>query len=844
MDQKDWKKLSRIFDKVLTLPQQGQTAYIKNVCGGDAELEKKVREMLNQLEESDQYFEEQFEKNQAVIDELNSLLESTEESEDFYDGKTIGRWVIAELIGRGGMGSVYKAQRTDESGLQQTGALKILHQSLITQSHIERFKLEQQILSGLQHPNISAFIDSGITAEGIPYMVMEYVEGESILDYCDKRNLGIEQRLDIFITICRTIQYAHKSLIVHRDLKPENILVTKDGHVKILDFGIAKLLDPNLYGGSTIETKPGMRILSLEYASPEQVTGKPVNTSTDIYSLGVLLYKLLTGLHPFDVDDHSFREVEKIVLEQDPPLPGHRLADLGDDKAKEQILQARSTTSSQLIQKLKGDLDAIINKALRKNPERRFDSVESLLNDIERHQTGLPIYARTDTVGYRARKFIYRHRWGVSATALVVLALTVGLVATLWQAEQAQRNAQQAREVSDFLIELFEESDPTDANDGSTTAREMLDQGFEKVQTELANQPAIQAQMLGIIGKVYTNLGLYEQAYPALEQAATAYRNIGETSTDYALVLLLLSNLHYRLGEMVEAGATARGSLEMSVDLYGANHPEVASVLNTLALALEELGLMDEAYEAYYRTIEIRRQHKEQNSNLAANLNNLAILLQEDGQLEEADELFEEAVTIVEEEWGEEHPYMAYTLSGYSGVHQDRGEYDLAEADLQRALEIGRAVFPTEHPFIAVALHNLGGLYEELEQYENAFNHYQEGLTLRQSSLPPGHPDIALSSYAIGTVLIKDDNPSEAEPFLHDALDIRMSVYEDGDWRIAQIESYLGRSLLRQQRFEEAGVLLEKSYPILNEVLGPDNLHTQRTLEDLNRFQNLTSQTQ
>jgi len=264
MDQKDWKKLSRIFDKVLTLPPQGQTAYIKNVCGGDPELEKKVREMLDQLEESDQYFEEQFEKNQAVIDELDSILENDAKSEDFYDGKTIGRWVITELIGRGGMGSVYKAQRTDESGLRQTGALKIVHQSLITESHIERFKLEQQILSGLQHPNISGFIDSGITDEGIPYMVMEYVEGESILEYCNRKMLTVGQRLEIFKTICRTIQYAHKSLIVHRDLKPENILVTEDGRVKILDFGIAKLLDPNLYGGTAIETQPGTRILSLQ----------------------------------------------------------------------------------------------------------------------------------------------------------------------------------------------------------------------------------------------------------------------------------------------------------------------------------------------------------------------------------------------------------------------------------------------------------------------------------------------------------------------------------------------------------------------------------------------------
>lgn len=850
MEKKDWKKLSRIFDKVLTLPQENRTAYIKNICGNDSELEKKVRDMLDKIEESDQYFEEQFEKNQAVIDELDSLLENAGKDEDYFEGKTIGRWVVTELIGRGGMGSVYRAQRTDESGIHQIGALKIVHHSLITPSHIERFKLEQQILSGLQHPNISGFIDSGITDDGIPYMVMEYVEGEPILEYCNRQNLSIEKRLEIFKVICRTIQYAHKSLIVHRDLKPENILVTKDRRVKILDFGIAKLLDPNVYEGSAIETKPGMRLLSLEYASPEQISGAAITTSTDIYSLGVLLYKLLTGLHPFDVDGHSYREVEKMVLEQNAPLLSSRLGSLSNRDQLEKISRSRKTDPSDLIKKMKGDLDAIVNKALRKDPERRFDSVESLLIDIDRYQNELPIYARPDSVGYRARKFLHRHRWAVSAVAMIILALTAGLATTLWQAEQARQNAEQARQnqqqaeqVSDFLIELFEESDPTEANDGSKTAREMLDQGFEKVQTELEDQPAIQAQMLGIIGKVYTNLGLYEQAYPALEQAVAGYRNIGETSTDYASILLLLSNLHYRLGEMEEAEVTARESLEMTIDLYGPDHPEVASVLNTLALALEELGEMEEAYEAYYRVIEIRRQNSEQNSNLAANLNNLAILLQEDGQLDEADELFKEAVALVEDEWGEEHPYMAYTLSGYSGVHQDRGEYDLAEDDLQRALKIGLVSFPPEHPFIAVVLYNLGGLFEEMENYSEAINYYEQGLTLRRNSLPPEHPDIATSLDATGTALVKAERAAEAEPLFREALTIRENDFEENDWRIAQVESHLGRCLLLQHKYDEAELLLAKSHPILDEALGPDNLHTQRALEDLKELQKLTGHT-
>ena len=334
MKQDDWKKLSHIFDMVLTLPPEGRTDYIKRVCGDDKEFEKKIRDMLAQLEESDQFFEERLEKNEKLFKELDSLLAEQTFDDDYFKGKTIGRWKIQELIGHGGMGRVYKVQRVDESGIKQTGALKIIHKSLLTPSHIERFRLEQHILSGLQHPNISGFVDSGITADRIPYMVMEFVEGETILEYCNNRKFTLEQRLQLFITVCKAIQYAHNSLIVHRDLKPENILVTEEGRVKILDFGIAKLLDPNLYENSAIETQPGMRMLSLEYASPEQITGNKVTTSSDLYSLGILLNKLLIGLHPFDLENLSYKEVEQLVIEKDPVTPSRRYQSVSDVKQK------------------------------------------------------------------------------------------------------------------------------------------------------------------------------------------------------------------------------------------------------------------------------------------------------------------------------------------------------------------------------------------------------------------------------------------------------------------------------------------------------------------------------
>lgn len=837
MDKNRWEKINQILDDVITYPENKRLAFVEQACGSDTELLKEVREMLASMEKfygNDDTLKEDLEKNDALF--RMAMDEMKAEDDIYLAGKTIGPWNLTELIGRGGMGSVYKARRKNEAGIQQAGALKIIHKSLITPSHTDRFRLEQQILSGLQHPNIANFIDSGITTDGIPYMVMEYVEGEPLLDYCDTHKLTISQRLDLFKTVCRTIQFAHKSLIVHRDLKTENILVTEDGHVKILDFGIAKLLDPNLYELSPVETQPGLRMLSLEYASPEQVAGKPVTTSTDVYSLGVLLYRLLGGVHPFEVNDHSFREVEKMVLEKEPSLPSQRFSNLQDGNRKKEIARNRSLDPSELTHLLKGDLDAIANKALQKNPERRYDSAEVFTADIERHQQGLPISARPDTLGYRSTKFISRHRWAVTAAVLVLLSLGVGIVATLWQAKQAEQNAEQAEQVSAFLLELIEGSDPTKSNDGSTTVRELLDQGYEKFRTELNDQPIVRARMLGMIGKVYDNLGLYDEALPALEESIEGFQQENDQSSDYATALLQYANLQYRLGDSDKMESAAREAYQVNLHHFDEDAPENASILNTLAIALQDKGEREEATQIYRQIIKIRRNDPDQQSNLAINLNNLAILLQEDGELDESEELYKEAIEVVKNKWGEEHPYMAYVLNGYAGIHEDRKDFKKAIDALTRALTIGRAVFPEEHPFIAVVLHNIGRDYEYAEDYETAVDYYQEALDLRRKSLPPDHIDIASSLDALGWVAIKTGQPTQAEPMLRQALAIRKQTYQENDWRVAQVESHLGRSLLQQGKMEEAKTLLEKSYPVLEDFFGPDHFHVQRTQEDLSEI--------
>ena len=815
-------------EKLLDYPESEWSEKIEAWCDGDTELKEELIRLSNTNRNARDFVEELQKK-------VYSLAKST-----FETGSTspeyIGFYKIISRLGSGGSAVVYLVEDDDGKKL----ALKLLRGSAIDSDYRQRFNSESYILSNLDHPNIAKLVDSDLTSDGTPYVVMEYIDGIPIDTWCRQQQSSVQDILKLFRRVCEAVHYAHQNLLVHRDIKPEHVLITKTGEIKLIDFGIAKLLDPAQSEFQALHTQTGLRVMTPEFASPEQVRGQQVTTASDIYSLGVLLFLLLTGQHPYRFKTSSMLEIERVVCEEDPAKPSEAI--LSDSSEPSGI--PAETEASKLRKTLRGDLDRIIQKAMRKEPGLRYNSAQSFADDLENYLIGEPVKARAPTLRYRIRKFVTRHKLGVTAASVAILVLTAGLAGTLWQAGQAkihaelaELQAQRAEQVSAFLTEMFEESDPTKANDGSITAREMLDRGYEKANTELTDQPALQAQMLGIIGKVYQNLGLFDQALPALEKAVDGYRQIGESSPEYVSTLLLLANLEYRLGELEKAEESTREALELKHEIYGPNHPETASVMNTLAIIYEGMDDYDSSIKLMREVIEIRRQQPEPGSNLAANLNNLAIMLQRQGELEESDQHFSEAVNVVKEVWGENHPYMAFTLNGYAGLQQSRGEYDSAETTLKRALEIGRSVFPDTHPFLGVVLNNLGKLFEETKNYELAAQHFEEGLKLRRNSLPPTHPDIASSLDGLAVILIQTGQAAQAEPLLLEAISIRKKSFPESDWRIAQVEAHLGRSLLLQNRFTEARSILEKSYESLLESRGKEDIHTQSALDDLNSVQ-------
>ena len=723
----------------------------------------------------------------------------------------IGPYRVERLIGSGGMGMVYLARRDDDQFDQQV-AIKLGRHRLIDPQTELRLKSERQILADLDHPNIAKLFDGGTTPEGVPYLVMEYIDGIRLDDYCDQHRLSISDRLRLFQTICAAVHYAHQNLIVHRDIKPSNILVTDEGVPKLLDFGIAKLVDTQ--GAATAGlTREGAVVLTPENAAPEQILGKGVTTATDTYALGLLLFYLLAGIRPLSLEDTAPHEFARLVCQATPAKPSTKLGDAG--AAGTSIAADRGTTHERLQRALRGDLDTIVLKAIRKEPERRYRSVSALADDIGLYLRSMPIAARSDSWRYRTGKFLRRHYAPVAASVAAIATLIGFLVVLSLQNQTIIEERDRAQAVSAFLEDIFQRPDPAQARGASVTAKEILDAGAARIRTDLDTSPEIRSTLMGTIGRVYFELGEFQPSVAVLEEALALRREefgadsllTAAAQNDLAETLIQLAE-YARAGELLEAAlATYRAQLpEIS--------PEIGNNLYNLAELKLKIGSIDEAEdlaEQGSRIFESLGAGWE--TQLAETLSVRARILQRRDDLDAAEPLIRECIRLVSTTQGDDHPHLAVYLQGLGVLQYQRGDYDAAAATLAEAIETSRRVLGG-HDLLAATLRDRGSVLQAQGDYDGAEALMREALAIDIDSRGLVHPRVGLDMTILGRLLHDKGDLGGAENILSRAVDVFDEVYEGDHQYTASALTELGAVLNSSGRSEEALVLLDRAVQI------------------------------
>jgi eukaryotic-like serine/threonine-protein kinase len=870
-----WQRIRGAFEHLLDASASGRSARLEELRRGDPALAAEIEALLAADVRAGPLLEEGVESYAGAL--VAELARSGPAAESLV-GRQLGAYRLLREVGRGGMATIYLAERADGQ-FEQRVAVKLLRRGLDTDDLLERFLAERQILASLGHPNIARLLDGGAADDGRPYLVMEYVEGEPIDRYCDRHRLTVDQRLRLFLTVVRAVQHAHRSLVVHRDIKPANILVTAAGEVKLLDFGIAKLLagEGTLTPGP--QTRVGVRLLTPDYASPEQLRGEPITTASDVYQLGLLLYELLAGKRPYDLAGHSPAEAERLICEHEPDPPSTVIlraapaatVDRPRDVGPEPIARARRTTPERLRRQLRGDLDAIVLQALRKEPERRDSSVEALAEDLERFRIGLPVRARRASRAYRAQKFVRRHRWSVAAGALLLLLLGGFAVAMSVQAERLARERDRAelalREseaVTAFLMSLFEASDPMLALGDTITARELLRRGVERAR-ELDAQPLVEARLLDVLGRVHLSLGEHAQARLLLDEALQLRRmHLGDEHADVAATLFSLGVLMRQSGDhaaarpllgqslaiqrrvlgehpdvaetLIELGRTSpddtggtetfyREALEIRRRTLGPRHPLVAHGMDVVASRLRWRGRYAEAEALYRESLALRESAlAPDDPQLALGMLHLADLLYlHRDSLGEAERLYRRALAILRQRLGDRHPTLVHGLHSLSALLAERGEHEEAEALLREALALNRLVFGPEHHRTAESMDNLAIRLQQQGRLEGAEALRREALALWRRNVSPGHTAITGGMGGLADVLAAQGRYGEAEALHREAIAMRREVAGADAWIVGVMLARLGDVLRQKGDHPAAEAALSEALVILTSWFDDDH---------------------
>jgi serine/threonine-protein kinase len=788
-----WAKLEPLLDQALDLDPEHRSSFLDTTCDGDPELRSEIERLLRSCEGAEGFLAESaFEVYAPLLADLGP--------DGTPAGARIGPYRITGETGRGGMGAVYVAERADDQYRRRV-ALKLIRRGLDEPHLVRRFLEERQILASLDHPNIARLLDGGVTDEGLPWFAMEFVEGLPIDRYCDEHHLPIDRRLGLFIDVCEAVQYAHRELVVHRDLKPSNVLVTEAGEVKLLDFGIAKLLE----GGEAMGlTQTGLRVMTPEYASPEQVRGERVSTASDVYALGVLLYELLTGQRPYRSAGRNPHELERSILEEQPGRPSSIVAQTDSPAAA-----ARGLSPERLRRRLRGDLDTIVLTAMHKEPERRYATAEQLGTDIRRYLDRQPVSARRDTWGYHAVKFVRRHPVGVAAAAAFVLLLAGFGVMTKAQATRTAHERDMAEQVSGFLVDLLRAPDPYLGQGDSVTVRELLDRAVERIDRELADQPELRADLLVVMGRSYEGLGLLDESRRVLESAIDLRQTTGE---DFALAedQILLGKVALLQGDFAIAESLGRASLFTTRRLFGERHTNVASHAVFLGKVLSGTGRWEEAETLFREAVAIQRtQSPDSVLPLTETLTSLSHIRWLRGDPVEAEELYREALALGRATLGDEHPTVAKLYVGMGQLLHERGDPS-AEEILRHGLETSRRGVGDDHPNIAVAMTYLAEILADKGDLAPAESLYRAALAAELRAQPSGSQFTALALSGLGRVVLDRGDAAGAEPVLREAIAWHEKKASPA-WQYAGEMRRIGTSLAAQRKYAAAEPLLLKS---------------------------------
>ena len=747
-------------------------------------------------------------------------------------GTRLGPWRIAEVVGEGGMGIVYRAVRA-EGGFDQEVALKVVKPGMDSAQILRRFEQERRILAGLQHENIARLLDGGVSDDGRPYVVMEYVRGRAIDVYCDEEQLSLDARLDLFVAVCRAVLHAHSRLIVHRDLKPANILVTEDGVPKLLDFGIARLLDDDEAG--TRLTQAGLRILTPDYAAPEQHRGDAIGTPADIYALGVILYELLVGERPPATDaDGTTR----------PTRPSAAPALTTDAERARAIGRARRLAPDKLRRRLSGDLDVICLKALRAEPERRYPTADALADDLERHRRGLPVTARRDTLGYRISRFVSRNKAAVSAAAMgAALLIGTSTFYTVRLAEErdlARIEAERATQVSDFLAELFE------TEEGETTARTLLDRGAERLEADLADQPDVLARLREVVGRAYLAIGEDQEAVEMFTAALDAIGPVADDAPadeqiDYTKVESRVAMALVSVGAMNEAIEVYESILDRRARLLDV-HADLADAHYQLAGAYMYVEREPEAAEQYQAAIDILHAREAMGVELGEplrvtyrQLGSAYYWHREESKNAEAIAAYRTADSIAEALYGAIHPTRLEALFDLAWAVRTEGDDEAFEDYLMQAEAMGRELYEEGSIEQIDLLLELASAHSGAAQRARATELYLEGADQAATYLGATHQYVDRAYSGLAELLIRLRRYEESIPYAERTLEIVNAREGSMNNLSARWNAYLGRNYMFLEDFERAIPYFAEAAAIRAEIGHPALANTLEGLGTVQR---------